>query len=186
MNTRTRLSSELKEVQMDVAISFQVTSLGLTAREWKARIELRGHELSTSALDILSAPDYDLKHRYHPGKEYKVSVVTYHHEEPQYCQDAYASHKNVTAVIQAKFGKLALSRLKGEMAFLVYEKSLEIKTKDVIVVPHEPITDSEGCPLVLCAVCRPSSHAYADERIYGHTVNQDAWDDGVGFAVVTD
>ena len=136
--------------------TFTVTGLGLTAKEWKKRLESGGYRLSDWAKKILSTSDYDEKHRLEAGKEYKIVLVRGSPEWMTIDPKVYASRE---------LGEQAVSGLKCELALLIREKFSNAELKQIglshIVVPHEPIMDSEGGLMVVSSDRRHRSFVSA-------------------------
>ena len=136
-------------IEKDGRIYFEVTTLGLTAEEWKARLTKAGHKISNWANDVLSKPDYDLNHRYEADKTLKIVLIKGKEIE----KDSERLTKNLKAIAVKDFGTNSVSELKGELELLIREKfsnkELEEKGLYYIVVLHEPIVDSVGRPSVL-------------------------------------
>lgn len=130
-------------------IYFEVTTLGLTAEEWKARLLKAGHKISDYANDILSKPDYDQNHRYEPGKTLKVVLI----RGKEIKKDSERLTKNLKAIAVKDFGEKSVSGLKGELALLIREKFTNKDLEEMglwyIAVLHEPIIVSGGYPSVL-------------------------------------
>ncbi|MEN9338479.1 MAG: hypothetical protein RI945_204 [Candidatus Parcubacteria bacterium] len=130
-------------------IYFEVSTLGLTAEEWKERLIQGGHKLSDWTKDILSKPDYNQNHRYEAGKMLKVVLIRGKDIE----KDSERLTKNLKVIAVKDFGEKSASELKGELALLIREKfnnkELEKMGLWYIAVLHEPIVDSGGDPFVL-------------------------------------
>ena len=141
-------------IEKDGRIYFEVTTLGLTAEEWKARLTKAGHKISNWANDVLSKPDYDLNHRYEADKTLKIVLIKGKEIE----KDSERLTKNLKAIAVKDFGTNSVSELKGELGLLIREKfsnkELEEMVLYYIVVLHEPIVDSGGHPRVLRSIRR--------------------------------
>lgn len=160
-------------------VSFTVTGLGLTANEWKKRLESGGHKLSDFAKDILAKPDYDQHHRLEAGKEYKM-VLVYGKEIRK---DQQRTTANLKALACRELGEQAVQGLKGELALLIREKftnaELEVMGLWYIAVLHDPIIDSDGYPGVLSVSRRGGCESWVGADC-GHSVG--SWDDCGAFA----
>lgn len=132
-------------------IYFELTTLGLTASEWKERLTKNGHKISKWANDILSKPDFDENHRYQPGQTLKVVLIC----GKEIRKDSERLTKNLKAIAVKDFGQSSVSELKGELSLLIREKfsNKDLEEMDLfyIVTLHEPIIDSVGRPVVLGA-----------------------------------
>ena len=165
-------------IEKDGRIYFEVTTLGLTAEEWKARLTKAGHKISNWANDVLSKPDYDLNHRYEADKTLKIVLIKGKEIE----KDSERLTKNLKAIAVKDFGTNSVSELKGELGLLIREKfsnkELEEMVLYYIVVLHEPIVDSDGDPRVL-----RSGRGDGESRVYaGYGCESDGWRDDGAFA----
>lgn len=157
-------------------ILITVTGLGLTAEEWKTRLEGSGYRFGDWARNILGRLDYDEKHRVEAGKQYTVALVL----GKEIKKDNERSTANLKKLGERYYGRSA--DLKGELALLIREaisdEQMERFGVWYIAVLHEPITDSGGDPLVLYTYRRDRGrwvHAYWDKPGY-------TWRDGGAFA----
>ena len=158
-------------------IYFEVTTLGLTAEEWKVRLTKAGHKISDYANDILSKPDYDQNHRYEPTQTLKVVLIRGKEIE----KDSERLTKNLKAISVKNFGENSVSNLKGELSLLIREKFSNKELEEMglwyIVVLHEPII-SGGNPRVLYSG-RLGGESWVGAGWAGPC---DRWDDGGAFA----
>lgn len=132
-------------------IYFDLTTLGLTASEWKERLTKNGHKIGDWANDVLSKPDFDENHRYQPGQTLKVVLV----RGKEIQKGFERTTQNLKAIAVKDFGQSSVSELKGELSLLIREKfsNKDLEEMDLfyIVTLHEPIIVSGGYPCVLRA-----------------------------------
>jgi hypothetical protein len=149
-------------------IEFEVTTLGLTVKQWKSGLKAGGHKPSNRVKDILSKPDFDKNHRYEQGKTLKVFLIRA--TEIEVCNRAT---KNLQALAVKQAGEASVTCLKGELAFLIRKKFTngELEEMDLwYIAVLAPIIDYDGVPCMLCSNrCRDGSWVSADSDKPGNT-----------------
>lgn len=166
---------ELKAVarswtEEDSIIYFDVTSDGTTGPEWEKKLEEAGYGISDWARQLLRSPDFKPT----TGVTTKVAAI----RGKFWKKDSEFLTRNIRK--EAESRKWATPN--AELACLLRVKFTDEQLKQMglwyIVAMHEPIKDSDGCPLLLRARRRDDGPWLGANCDYPDA----GWSDGGAFA----
>jgi hypothetical protein len=124
-------------------IYFSVTSDGTTGEEWIARLESKGFLVGDYAKSVLRSKSFKPT----TGITYEIAVLK---------GEFFSDSDRITKTIRKEAKNRKFSTPSAEVACLIREKfsdkELEAMRLYWIVAMHEPIKDSDGDPLLLCAL----------------------------------
>ncbi len=152
-------------------IYFSVTSDGTTGEEWIARLESKGFLVGDYAKSVLRSKSFKPT----TGITYEIAVLK---------GEFFSDSDRITKTIRKEAKNRKFSTPSAEVACLIREKfsdkELEAMRLYWIVAMHEPIKDSDGGPLLLCAL-RNGYGSWFYAR-YGYPGS--GWNRSDGFAFV--
>ena len=150
----------------DGVIYFSVTSDGTTGEDWIKRLSDNGFHVDNYSKQVLRSPDFKPTN----GVTTEVAVLKYM---------LFKGNSRTPNKIRAEADKRKLSKPNVELACLIRGKFTDEEIDAMglwyIVTMHEPINDSDGDQVLLCARC-------GNGRYFGSSGSVRRWGYGSGFA----